>query len=307
MNTFTKRLLCLQCNKELNRGQKKFCCSSCAATYNNAHRISTTKGKKKQVKCISCGKEICVSIHSSKDSWICNDCKAKSYKVKHPSICKICGTTNCTNEFCKHPAGKLKQIESLIKFFGFDRNKLGTKEVFDEYNRVRNELYDLYINQQKSSVDIANIYGYKYNVFQILYNLGIPTRKSHDANVLCYLQGKLNGYTDDMHYKAEWHTTWDDKEVYLRSSYELDYAKELDEKQISYEVESLRIKYFDTQQKEYRCAIPDFYIPSTNTIVEIKSNWTYDEQNMKDKFKTYKDLGYNTKLILEHKETDINS
>ena len=70
-------------------------------------------------------------------------------------------------------------------------------------------------------------------------------------------------------------------------------------------MEFKHIKYWDSQRNEYRCAIPDFYIPSTNTIVEIKSSWTLDEQNMKDKIKVYKELGYNTKLICDYKERDI--
>lgn len=107
-------------------------------------------------------------------------------------------------------------------------------------------------------------------------------------------------------YKCGWHITWNNKEVYLRSSFELDYAKELNEKQIDYEVEFKHIKYWDSQKQEYRCAIPDFYIPSENLIIEIKSSYTLDEQNMKDKFKAYKDLGYNTKLICDHKEKKID-
>ena len=69
----------------------------------------------------------------------------------------------------------------------------------------------------------------------------------------------------------------------------IDYAIELDNKQIDYEMEFLHIKYYDTQLNEYRCAIPDFYIPSRNEIVEIKSVYTLDIQNMKDKFKSYTD------------------
>lgn len=65
---------------------KKFCNSSCAAKYNNKKRKengSTSKGKKKKVNCIQCGNEIEVSIHSSKSTWICNDCRIK--------ICPVCG------------------------------------------------------------------------------------------------------------------------------------------------------------------------------------------------------------------------
>jgi hypothetical protein len=37
-------------------------------------------------------------------------------------------------------------------------------------------------------------------------------------------------------------------------------------------------------------------------IVEIKSDWTLDIQEMRDKMKAYKDLGYNFKLICNHNE-----
>jgi hypothetical protein len=75
---------------------------------------------------------------------------------------------------------------------------------------------------------------------------------------------------------------------------------ELDEKEIVYHTEHFHIPYFDTQLNIYRTAIPDFYIPSTNTIVEVKSEYTYDRQNMIDKVKSYRELGYNFKLLYEH-------
>jgi hypothetical protein len=93
----------------------------------------------------------------------------------------------------------------------------------------------------------------------------------------------------------------------LRSSYESDYASYLDKNKIVYEVESLRINYYDSQERKERIAIPDFYLPESNTIVEIKSSWTLDVINMIDKVKAYKENGYNFKLILEHKEVNIYS
>ena len=106
-------------------------------------------------------------------------------------------------------------------------------------------------------------------------------------------------------YKTGWHTTWDGKEVYLRSSYEFNFAEQLDSQCIKYDVEALKIKYYDTQKAQYRCAIPDFYIYDTNTIVEIKSSWTLDKQNMIDKFIAYKQLGYNCKCICDNIEVEI--
>lgn len=49
----------------------------------------------------------------------------------------------------------------------------------------------------------------------------------------------------------------------------------------------------------YRCSVPDFYLPDLNMIVEIKSFFTYDKQNMLDKFKAFKDNNYNYKLIMD--------
>lgn len=70
-------------------------------------------------------------------------------------------------------------------------------------------------------------------------------------------------------------------------------------------MESKRIEYFDSQKDRTRVAIPNFYLPETNELVEIKGAWTYNEQNMKDKFKAYRESGYKPILILEGKQIEI--
>ena len=72
-----------------------------------------------------------------------------------------------------------------------------------------------------------------------------------------------------------------------------------------YDVEALRIIYFDAKCNYERTAYPDFFLPETNTIVEVKSIYTLDIQNIKDKFKMYKELGYNVKLLLEHEFVNL--
>lgn len=223
--------------------------------------------------------------------------------------CQICGRKKnnglCPNKFCiKH---NYQQFRSLIKYFGFDKTKYGTIEVENEFNRIRDILIDLYWTKHKSSTEICKIYNYP-NIGnltgKIFHYLNIPSKNCKQAVKENYLEGR-EFPTSSFIYKQQWYTTWNGKEVYLRSSFELDYAKELDKQQIDYEVERLRIKYWDSQKNEYRCAVPDFYIPSQNLIVEIKSAWTLDKQNMKDKFKAYKELGYNTKLICDLKEMHL--
>lgn len=230
-------------------------------------------------------------------------------------FCPICGRKRnkngeCENEFCKHH--NYQHFKSLVKYFGFDKTKIGTIDAENEFNRVRNYLYDLYWNKNMSSKQLAEMFNYTSNPTNITQKffkkyLNIPVKSVKYATIENYIEGREGVTFIRNQYKATWHTTWNGKEVYLRSSYELDYAKELDEKQIDYEVENLRIKYFNSQYNEYRCAIPDFYISSENLIVEIKSAWTLDIQEMKDKKKAYLEQGYNFKLIFEHKEADLEN
>ncbi len=135
-----------------------------------------------------------------------------------------------------------------------------------------------------------------------------------EAETLAYKNNKLKITTSlkniqkskgNLKYKSGYHITWNNKKVFLRSSYEFEYARQLDKENIDYDVEKLHISYWDSQLLKNRLAVPDFYIPSTNTIVEIKSTYTLDEQNMKDKFKAYKDSGYNCKLIVNKKEIKL--
>lgn len=74
---------CLNCGKPLLKRRGKFCNSSCAATYNNLNRKTTTKGKTKISNCVKCGKEIEVSIHTNKSKIICNECSELKNIIDH--------------------------------------------------------------------------------------------------------------------------------------------------------------------------------------------------------------------------------
>ena len=56
-----------------------------------------------------------------------------------------------------------------------------------------------------------------------------------------------------------------------------------------------------------RIAIPDFYLPETNEIVEVKTAYTINVQNMKDKFEEYKRQGYTPILWYENHLEDLYS
>ena len=306
-------------------GSGRFCSAHCARMYSK--RFLDSKSKKTIV-CEICGKPEEVNIHSSEK--LCGDCKVhiseelfdsgiskfhKSNickKLKKISRCTVCGSgynpsEGCT-EFCKRV--KITGIRQLVKWVGFDKSKIGTIGVFDEYNRVRNIVYNQYWIEGMSCEDISKYYGITYHhcISQTIFKiLDIPIKTLSESGKDAIARGKRLGIQTNTGYRSGWYKTWDDREIFLRSTYERDYAEELDKSKIYYEVESLRIRYYDTVKNEYRTSIPDFYIPESNTIVEIKSTWTFDYQNMIDKRKAYYRDGYNFKLILEHIDTDLDS
>jgi len=71
------------------------------------------------------------------------------------------------------------------------------------------------------------------------------------------------------------------KKIWMKSSYEIAYAKWLDKQMIKWQYEP---KTFDLGDTTYT---PDFYLPKTDTYIEIKGYWWHDA---KKKFKLFKKL-----------------
>lgn len=286
-------MFCENCGKEHNGqyGSGRFCSKECAKSFSTKN-ISKTK----TVKCSICGKDMEIPLRSGKKENICYDCY-KKYK-KECNIFDI-NCENCyfkLNKLCTSKSAIKYKLNTLVKYLNLEISDYNS--TLNSYLELKNIIQNM-INSGLSSNEICeSLFGNCKKGNTIFSILQINTRNLQDAVVNAFNRGKMNA-------KAAYHITWNNKEVYLRSSYELDFAKELDENKIDYEVETLNIKYWDSQLLKYRKAIPDFYLPETNTIVEIKSSWTYDKQNMIDKKTAYLKAGYNFKLYLNHKETGL--
>jgi len=287
---------CKNCGKKFSEKYSKwsngdFCSKSCGNSFSRKQSKQGTK----LVHCITCQKEIEVDKRASDKLCKCDECKKEK--------CNICGEYICKRkDICK----KFRIFPALIKYFGFDEKKIGTINIYEEFDRIKNMLIEDYVENNFSTLDLSKKYNHNHfgNFNKILDTLDIKKRNLKDASLISFLNGnhKINSSPK---YQQGWYTTWNNKQVFYRSSYELDYAMELDEKKIDYEMEKLRLLYWDSRLLRQRIAIPDFYLPKTNEIVEIKSDWTYDEQNMKDKVKSYKEHGYKFRLILEHENIQL--
>lgn len=303
-------MMCENCGKEHDGSfaSGRFCSRKCSRAFSTKFnreevnkKVSETFKNKPliEVKCKKCG-EITYSKFKIVNK-LCNICKEELGYNK--TICKRCGAKKGE---CKHPDLCKKHIgliKSLEKYFGFDMNSLGSERYYEELSRIKRLLENEYYDNEMSMNDIAIKYGHKRctNLFKILNSLNILFRNHKKSATLAIIKGKCIPVLNNR-FKCGWHTTWNNKKVFYRSSYELEYAEQLDIEKLDYEMESLRILYYDSERCIERCAIPDFYIPEKNLIVEIKSLYTYGPQNIRDKFKAYKEHGYKTKLILDKKE-----
>lgn len=287
---------CEKCGKLMTEkyGSGRFCSRYCA---------NSKPSKKVSHTCTFCNKEFVADIRHAD---VCEDCHRVHNKSK--IRCNICGQLNCANDFCKS-GNKLTQIKTLIKYFTFNRELLGTKFVFEEWNRVKNMLSSLYWDEGKTSSELASMFGYPDGanlVSHIFDNLKIP-KKTVSVGVQQAIKNgvsniPLNTYSK---YKCGWHTTWKNTQVYLRSSYELAVATKLDELKLDYVVEKLRIEYYDKNQNKTRVAVPDFYLPEHNMIIEVKSDYTLDKDEMLCKKEAYELLGYNFVLVCDHKILEL--
>lgn len=311
------------------RTRHNFCCKSCAAKFNNKFRNTISREKQKAsldktnynkfvIKCCQFYNLLLskIIIHNTNGSVSVIafkqpsniDTIIKKYR-KDIKRCKICGCSkgHCIDhKVCSSNFVKIAKQRNLIKAFGFDISVIGTYKVVLEYKKLKDKLYDLYYTQGLSHQLICD----KFNIpstrsATLLFRwLQIPVRSEHDQHINALKHNRIKTYVGNtkLHYTHGWFETWDGNKVYLRSSYEVDYLKLLNDQKIKFDVESLRIEYFDTEQKQNRIAIPDFHLIESNTIVEIKSYFTYNKQNMNDRFAAYKSNGYNCKLVLEHQE-----
>ena len=188
-----------------------------------------------------------------------------------------------------------RKSPNLIKL-GFDFNN----DILIEYNNIKAKLEKEYIKNKGSMLTLKKKYDIpSTKTISTLFNLfDIKSRSFGEATSNAIYQKRKDVVTSK--FQHIYHTTWDGELVYLRSSHELDFAKYLDNLKIKYLVEHLRIEYYDSTHKKLRIAIPDFYIPSTNTIIEVKSTYWLNIQNMEDKVKEYKKLKYNFQIYLDH-------
>lgn len=263
----------------------RFCSEKCARKYSSDH---LQRDRTKPAVCTRCGKVENIPISASSKTFICKECKNPSKPIKE-GFEKFINSQFYT-----------KKSPNLTRFgFNFDN-----PNVEEEYNNLKNKLYDLYFVQNLSSLEISKIFNFNVSsgILNRLFKVfGFRMRTLSEANILAIKEGRLKIDTSnifinhpahhplyDQGYLTLYEGTDKEKQFYYRSSYEKSFLKKLEYLNIPFECNNYHIDYFDTQENKLRKGFPDFYFPKHNTCIEIKGEHFYDEINLRDRFEALK-------------------
>lgn len=287
---------CITCSSVIpytNRAGK-FCSHSCSASYNNSRRPARRKYKAISPK--RPGEHKSTSKQPMPAQW------QKTCSITGQLFTDINAYRN--REWSPYPGGKIRTVRLLAGAFDI---KLGVESAPQLLSQAKAQLLYDYSVLKLSTLALHSKYKFSCSASHIgnlLKALGIQRRNLSDACKLAVLEGRATP-PHSTQFKSGCYTDWEGRSHTYRSSYELRYYQDLDAAKISYDTESIRVIYYDSQQSCQRVAIPDIII-GNNIIIEIKSYWTYNKQNMIDKYLAYKDRGYAMILCLEFINYIIN-
>lgn len=278
-----RKHFCLTCGKELF-DSRKFCSRSCAARYTNARREKFHWSEEKRK---AASRRILVSHGKDPDN-------------PEPKRCRHCGEIIQKGRCCK-------VCRPYVQYAGtFSKLGIEGKNLQEKFEVLWTAVSKLYFEENRSMPEIGAKMGLWRRQLELIFKkAGVQCRTLSEAERNAFETGRLKLSPRNSKYSHGWHTTWQGTEIYYRSSYELEYAQELDSQKIPYEVESKRIRYFDTEKQKERIAVPDFYLPETNELVEVKSTYTFKSQEMKDKFRAYRDSGFIPRLWLDKRYCEL--
>ena len=237
-----------------------------------------------------CSRQCARSYSTKKNRKQISEKISKSLKSDASYECDSCGCgIQKNNKYCK----------KCYKYYR--RKKLYGKLDIEETNlqkanqKAVDLLYEEYHINDLSYLDIQE----KYNILLRSINMffksnDIESRSFSKSIRMAFKKGKLVPNNKSMFHNGA-HEDWQGNEWYLRSSYEFLAANILDNLEIEYEVETMRVTYDDNGTE--RTYIPDFYLPNFNLVIETKSSYFVEQDNVKAKQKAIIDGGYSFLLL----------
>lgn len=205
--------------------------------------------------------------------------------------CPICQQEQYASHYFKHivTVHKMSKHNCLVKYFNIpddtDTEDLTFTMLLGMQKELQQSQYfnykDLYINiVQKCPNAIELKQNYDYDIIRVLKALNIPIKTQstlnwqYDNNAILYA-----GYREDL-------------KMSFRSTWEANIARILNNSNISFIYESK--KFILPYNGDTLVYIPDFYLPDTDTYIEVKGFW---RKNSKLKVQLFREQ-YPDKLLI---------
>lgn len=198
-----------------------------------------------------------------------------------------------SREFLKEPLFFNFLESSYFKEKSINLQKLGFNfeskdSAFQEYLKVKKVFEEKYIKKEMSLLQFARSFGINYTLpSSYFYIFGIPTRNYEEAYIKRKFWKRSEEYktpnNPSFNFKRGYHISWENKKFYLMSSYEFNFAKILDEFQISYEVGTLILPYFSSIENRIVKGKPDFIFKDLKVIIETKSERFYNYIDLRER------------------------
>lgn len=226
--------------------------------------------------------------------WQCENClllKDKKYRIaKLNKLCLL-----CSNKINAH-TNKDVRIQNMKKYWEEHGHSRAGKEHTEESKKKMSESSKGKITSEETKKKLSIALSGKSNPFWGKRHSKESLEKMSESQKKIARRGKdSNFYGRQYHGKGQWYNG-----VWMRSSWEVKFAKYLDINNIpwTYEPKRFPIKYIYNQQEMEGTYCPDFYI-GEDYYVEIKGYWRDDSR---EKFEAFKDTYKDIKIILYEKE-----
>jgi hypothetical protein len=270
---------CLICNKEtifkgIQKGYPKCCSLECSAKNNGKNRSKKHIIKKRQIEesfifeCKECHKKFRTSLSLNKHIIKFHDKKEyydRFLKNENEGYCKICHSlTNFTGRLIGKYSGyelccskECREKYRLIERSKTNLIKYGVENVFQS-KKVQQKIKDSCLEKYGVENNMQSEKGkdeYKLSMNK-KYGVNWPTQNKESLE-----KGQKSAKTL---------RKFRDTEIWYQGTYELDFLNKYYDKYSDIR-RGPSIKYiYNGKNKIYH---PDFYIPSLNLVIEIKSTW----------------------------------
>jgi len=297
---------CMICGREtkfngIQKGYRKYCSRKCSAIGVGNINGEIFKRKREKIKesfehqCLECNEKFETSIKLN--NHIIKEHGKREYYDKHikkekDGICKVCGEETsftgrlvgehsgyemCCSKNCREIYKKEKRTQTNLKKYNVE-NPFQSEEIKEKIKQSFIEHYGVDNNMKSSK-------GRKEFKKSMMKNHGVEWP----------LQNKE--ILEKSQKSAKTIKQFKDTDLWYQGSYELDFLEKY------YEIfpdikrgPSIKYKYKE-KNKVYH---PDFYIPSKNLIIEIKSSWTLTvDLEIKEKKKATISNGFKYLMILD--------